>query len=99
MNECKHCECKEVIKSCKRGCSVVEYILLYHLNKSDTCTLHVFRNVPNWWRQQSGHIGDDELEIVTGSQSFMKLFFLSLWQLLFIQIHSDIMELHVFELK
>ena len=35
VNECKHCECKKVIKSRKRGCSVVffknEYILLYHL--------------------------------------------------------------------
>ena len=66
-----------------------EYILFYHLQ-----TLHVFRNFPNWWRQQSGHIGDDELEIVTGSQSFMKTL-----KAFFIQIHSDIMELHVFELK
>ena len=74
-------------------------IFYYIIYKSDTCTLHVFRNVPNRWRQQSGHIGDDELEIVTKSQSFIKLFFVSLLTAFFIQIHSDIMELHVFELK
>ena len=50
MNEGKHCECKEVIKSRKRGCSVVflKMNIFYYINyKSDTCTLHVFRNVPN----------------------------------------------------
>jgi hypothetical protein len=49
-------------------------LFYYIIYKSDTCTLHVFRNFPNWWRQTSVHI-------VTGRQSFMKLFFLLLWQL------------------
>jgi hypothetical protein len=31
-------------------------LFYYIIYKSDTCTLHVFRNIPNWWRQPSVHI-------------------------------------------
>ena len=56
-------------------------LFYYIVYKSDTCTLHVFRIFSELVTSDVGAHRDDEKEIVTGSQSFMKLFFLLLWQL------------------
>jgi hypothetical protein len=50
--------------------------LFYHIvYKSDTCTLHVFRIFSELVMSDVGAHRNDEKEIVTVSQSFMKLFF------------------------
>jgi hypothetical protein len=56
-------------------------LLYYIIYKSDTCTLHVFRIFSELVTSDIVVHRVDEKEIVTGSQSFMKLIFLLLWQL------------------
>jgi hypothetical protein len=83
MNESKHCECKKVIKSRKCGCLVLfknEFILLYHLQIWHVYTACVSQ-CSELVTSDIGAHRDDEQEIVTGSQSFMKLLFLLLLQL------------------
>jgi hypothetical protein len=50
-------------------------LFCYIIYKSDTCTLHVFRIFSELVTSDVSAHRDDEKEIVTGSQSFMKLFF------------------------
>jgi hypothetical protein len=89
MNDFKCCECKKVIKSCKCVCQVdflqwiyfitsFTYTRVWHAcSACSTCILQFSKLVMS----ELGHIGDDEQELVTGRQSFMKLLFLLGWQL------------------
>jgi hypothetical protein len=84
MNECKHCECKKVIKSHKCCCWMIflenEFIILYHLQIWHVYTACISQYSELMTSDVGAHC-DDKQEIVTGSQSLKKLFVLLLLQL------------------